>query len=206
MAMLAVLLFASPFTAALPQVSDATSANPTVFWPWSSHPDCVSSSTACKADCTTAVKSLCAQNLEEENLIETVGECTAHYMREIGKTIPTYDQCYSAFAYINDAGKFGPDGCGGTFGGGLGWDKNDHRTNDPIFAIYPTKGNGNCFKKLGDTSPPLAQDTAPNGAKLSLDSCPSATSRRKRNALQTFEKRQSDLCLVGDTIWTLGCS
>ncbi|KAL8798613.1 MAG: hypothetical protein Q9182_006525 [Xanthomendoza sp. 2 TL-2023] len=214
MATLAVLLLASPFTAALPQVSDATSANPTVFWPWSSDPACVSSPTACKADCTTAVKTLCAKNLKEQNLMETVGGCTAHYMREIGKTIPTYDQCYSAFAYINDAGKPGPNGCGGTFGGALGWDKDDHRTVDPIFAIYPTNGNGNCFKKFGDTSPPLAQDTLLNGAKIPLGSCPSATSRRRRDAPQIFEKNNDiearddnlALCFVEDALWTAGCN
>ncbi|KAL8804214.1 MAG: hypothetical protein Q9223_005889 [Gallowayella weberi] len=214
MAALVVLLFTSPFTAALPQVSDATSANPTVFWPWSSDPACVSSPTACKANCTDAVKSLCAKDLKEENLTETVGECTVHYMREIGNTIPTYDQCYSAFAYINDAGKPGPDGCGGTFGGALGWDKNDNRTIDPIFAIYPTNGNGNCFKRLGDTSPPLAQDTLPNGAKIPIGSCPSATGRRRRDALQTFEKkhdiqsRDDNMikCFVEDTLWTAGCN
>ncbi|KAL8733227.1 MAG: hypothetical protein Q9166_002244 [cf. Caloplaca sp. 2 TL-2023] len=168
---LAVTLCVAPFTLALPQISDATSVNPTVFTPWSSDPACAAPATACKADCTIAVDTLCRKDLTADNIIETVGECTAWYMYNIGNTIPTYDQCYSAFAYINDAGNPGADGCGGSFGGALGWDKNGNRTMDPAFAIYPKSGNGNCFKELGDTSPPLPQDTLPDGWLACLGGC-----------------------------------
>ncbi|KAL8919861.1 MAG: hypothetical protein Q9208_006594 [Pyrenodesmia sp. 3 TL-2023] len=161
---LAVVFSAVPLTLGLPQITDATAKNPTVLTPWSSHPDCAAPATACKADCTKAVDSLCRKDLGTENIIETVGECTAWYLYQIGNTIPSFDQCYSAFAYINDAGKPGPDGCGGTFGGALGWDKNGDRTNDPAFAIYPKSGSGNCFKTAGDMSPPLPQDMLPDGA------------------------------------------
>lgn len=210
-AVLAVLLSATvSLIAALPQVTDATSPNPTVFWPWSSHPACVSSPTACKANCTAAVESLCAKDLKTDNLVETVGECTANYLRQIGNTVPTADQCFSAFAYINDAGKPGPNGCGGTFGGALGWDKHENRTRDPIFAIYPKGGNANCFKKLGDNGPPLPQDTLRNGKKIPIDSCPSPTARHKRNALRTLEKKAEEdgflECVVEDGVWQVGCN
>ncbi|KAI4252802.1 MAG: hypothetical protein LQ352_004059, partial [Teloschistes flavicans] len=199
---IAAVLCAVPITLALPQVTDATSANPTVFTPWSSDPACAVGPDACKADCTKAVDTLCRKDLSTDNIIETVGECTAWYMYDIGNTLPTYDQCYSAFAYINDKGKFGANGCGGTFGGALGWDKNDTRTKDPAFAIYPKSGNGNCFKKAGDTTPPLAQDALPDGTKLPIHQCPSATSRRLRHRRDdgTIE------CVVEDAVWQAGCN
>ena len=178
----AVVLSTTPLALGLPQVTDATSKNPTVFTPWSSHPDCAAPATACKSDCTKAVDSLCRKDLSTENIIETVGECTAWYLFQIGNTIPTFEQCYSAFAYINDAGKPGPDGCGGTFGGASGWDKNGDRTKDPAFAIYPKSGNGNCLRTETPDGPPLAQDMLPDGSRIpldNLDTCTTAVSRRQ---------------------------
>ncbi|KAI4193049.1 MAG: hypothetical protein LQ350_008491 [Teloschistes chrysophthalmus] len=197
---IAAVVCAAPLTLALPQVTDATSSNPTVFTPWSSDPACAVGPTACKTDCTKAVDTLCRKDLGTANIKETVGECTAWYMYEIGNTLPTFDQCYSAFAYINDKGKFGANDCGGTFGGALGWDKNGNRTNDPAFAIYPKSGNGNCFKKDGDMSPPLPQDTLPDGTKLPIDKCPTATSRRG-----LLRRDGEGECVVEDLVWNAGC-
>lgn len=203
---LAILLSAVPFTTARPQLTDTTSTRPSAFWPWSNDPACASGPTACKTDCTAAVQTLCSKDLGTENLIETVGECTAWYLYQIGNTMPTKDTCFSAFVYINDAGKFGPDGCGGTFGGALGFHEDGNRTQDPAFAIYPKGGNGNCFKALGDNSPPLPQDMLPNGERLPIGSCPSATSRRRRDVLQELEGRQLPECLVEDLVWQAGCN
>ena len=191
-----VILSAPPLTLGRPQVTDATSKNPTVFTPWSSHPDCAAPATACKSDCTQAVKNLCQKDLTTENLIETVGDCTAWYLYQFHNTIPTPDQCYSAFAYINDAGKPGPDGCGGTFGGALGWDKNGDRTNDPAFAIYPKSGNGNCMRTQTPSSPPLAQDMLPDGTRIPIDQCPAAVSRRQL----------PPPCFLESAAWTFGCT
>ncbi|KAL8908908.1 MAG: hypothetical protein Q9171_005252 [Xanthocarpia ochracea] len=200
---LAVVLSAAPLTLALPQNTDATANKPkSVFTPWSSDPACAAPATACKADCTRAVDNLCRKDLTTDNIIETVGECTALYMYEIGNTNPTYDQCYSTFAVINDAGKPGPDGCGGTFGGALGYDEKGDRTRDPMYAIYPKSGNGNCFKRLGDTSPPLPLDMLPDGTRLPIDQCPAATSGRKLTA------GAGDFvgCFVEDAAWQIGCN
>ncbi|KAL8766329.1 MAG: hypothetical protein Q9209_006856 [Squamulea sp. 1 TL-2023] len=203
---LAALLYAASPTLALPQVTDATSNNPTVFTPWSSDPACAAPATACKADCTKAVDNLCRKDLTTPNLIETVGECTAWYLYEEGNTVPTFEQCYSAFAYINDAGKPGPDGCGGTFGGALGWNKLDARTQDPAFAIYPKFGNGNCFKKIGDTSPPLPQDTLPDGTKIPIDQCPVAVNRRQLGSPSALSPRGLASCLVHNVAFQFGCN
>ncbi|KAL8870430.1 MAG: hypothetical protein Q9174_003527 [Haloplaca sp. 1 TL-2023] len=179
---LAVILSSVPSILGLPQITDVgdvTGGNPTVFQPWSSHPECAAPRTACKTDCTQAVKNLCQKDLGTENLIETVGECTAWYLYQLGNTLPTYDQCYSSFAYINDAGKPDPDGCGGTFGGALGFDKNGDRTNDPAFAIYPTSGNGNCLSTDTPDGPPLPQNLTKQGMEVPIDGeCPTQVSRR----------------------------
>ncbi|KAI4224257.1 MAG: hypothetical protein L6R36_004790 [Xanthoria steineri] len=118
-------------------------------------------------------------NLGEDYIVETVGVCTATYKYDLGNTLPAFEQCYSAFAYINDAGKPGPDGCGGTFGGALGWDNKGNRTRDPIYALYPSSGSGNCFKQPGqEKDAPLPRDMLPDGSKLPIEQCPSAVSRR----------------------------
>ncbi|KAL8995918.1 MAG: hypothetical protein Q9169_004454 [Polycauliona sp. 2 TL-2023] len=189
------ILSAAPFALGLPQVTDATSTNPTVFTPWSSHPDCAAPASACKSDCTEAVNQLCKEDLTTENIVKSVGECTAWYLYQIGNTIPNFDQCYSAFAYINDAGKPGPDGCGGSFGGALGFDKNGDRTKDPAFAIYPKSGNGNCLRTETSSSAPLAQAMLDETTRLPIEECPSAISRR-----------QLPECAVEDLVWQTGCS
>ena len=203
-----IVLSAAPFALGLPQVTDATSNNPTVFTPWSSDPACAAPATACKADCTQAVKQVCNNHdLTTPNIIETVGECTAWYLYEKDNTVPTPEQCYSAFAYINDAGKPGPDGCGGTFGGALGWNKLGARTKDPAFAIFPKSGNGNCFKKIGDTTPPLPQNTLPDGTTIPLDQCPVATSRRRELASSTdLVQRSVAGCIIENGAFQFGCN
>ncbi|KAL9595401.1 MAG: hypothetical protein Q9219_006476 [cf. Caloplaca sp. 3 TL-2023] len=204
-----ILLSTVNFAHGLPQVTDATSNNPTVFTPWSSHPDCAAPATACKADCTQAVNQLCNNHdLTTPNIIETVGECTAWYLYEELNTVPTPEQCYSAFAYINDAGKPDPNGCGGTFGGALGWNKLGTRTKDPAFAIFPKSGNGNCFKKTGDNSPPLPQDTLPDGSKIPIDQCPVTTSRRRRQLGSSGDLSDRDLagCVVENWAFQFGCN
>ena len=201
---LAVILYAAPFTLGLPQVTDATSQNPTVFTPWSSHADCAAPATACKSDCTQAVKNLCEKDLTTENIIETVGECTAWYLYQIGNTLPTFDQCYSAFAYINDAGKPGPEGCGGTFGGALGWDKNGDRTHDPAFAIYPKSGNGNCMRTETPESPPLAQHMLLDGTEIPIDQCPAAVGRRQLEGGHGL--KPIPRCFVENGAFQLGCN
>lgn len=100
---LAVVLSAVSLTLGLPQITGTNPETPTVFTPWSSHPDCAAA-IACKADCTKAVDSLCRKGLVADNILKTAGECTAWYLYRTGNTIPKFDQSYSAFAYINDPG------------------------------------------------------------------------------------------------------
>ncbi|KAL9049743.1 MAG: hypothetical protein Q9206_005373 [Seirophora lacunosa] len=187
-----LLLFTS-FISALPQISDATSPNPTVFYRWSSDPACVSN--ASTDDCRAVATAICNAPSLSTSLNATSGTCTAFYWYDIGNTIPTKDSCYSAYTYINDAGK------PGSVGGALGYDKDGNRTMDPLFALYPPDGNANCFKAPGDDSPPTAVDELANGAKLPMDVCPTATSRR-RSSVETLEKRISK-CLIEDE-WSNG--
>lgn len=208
MAAVAAFLFPS-FIAALPQLSDATSPNPSVFYHRSSDPAC--NSKACVADCRDAAAAVCnSPELElSPTLSVTVNDCTAYYMYEIGNTVPTKESCYAAYTRINDAGAkgAGPDGCGGTVGGALGYDANGNRTNDPLFVLYPKDGNGNCFKAPGDDSPPKPREELSNGQKLPLDSCPNATSRRRRSALQRLESRTNPAeCIIGEAAYLAGCS
>ncbi|KAI4129205.1 MAG: hypothetical protein LQ338_002364 [Usnochroma carphineum] len=203
---LAVLLSAH-FIDALPQISDATSPNPTVFHKWSSDPACVSN--ACVADCRAAATTVCSSPSLSTTLNATVGDCTAFYWYDTGNTIPTKESCISAYNYINDAAKTAPNGCGGTIGGALGYDKNGNRTMDPLFAVYPRDGNANCFKAPDDNTPPKAMDELPNGDKLPLNSCPDATSRRRRSALQSLEKKGNAApppCFIEDLVWGFGCT
>ncbi|KAL9016397.1 MAG: hypothetical protein Q9185_006268 [Variospora sp. 1 TL-2023] len=192
---LAVLL-STPCTTALPQISDATSANPTVFYRWSSDPACISN--ASTDDCRVAHTAICNAPSLSTSLNVTSGTCTAFYWYDIGNTIPSSDSCYSAYTYINDAGK------PGSVGGALGYNKDGKRTMDPLFALYPPDGNANCFKAPGDDSRPKAMNELPNGAKLPLDLCPVATSRRRSN-VPTLEKRISK-CVIQDMVWQTGCN
>lgn len=138
-------------------------------------------------------------------------------MWEIGNTVPTKDSCYSAYSYINDAGAkgAGADGCGGTVGGALGFDKNGNRTRDPLFALYPSDGNGNCFKAPDDDTPPKPMDELSNGQKLPMnaESCPvSASRKRRRDALEQLEGRRIGgnagplTCIIGAAGGLAGCS
>ncbi|KAL8898970.1 MAG: hypothetical protein Q9192_001816 [Flavoplaca navasiana] len=200
---LALLLSGASVTLGLPQTPNAVSESRAILYPWSNHADCAAPATACKTDCTQAVKNLCQKNLglgeevDRNYVAETVGECTVTYIYQIGNTVPTAEQCYNTYAYINDAGKPGPDGCGGTFGGALGWDDKGERTKDPIYAIQPKSGNPNCFKPPDKPEEkPLAVDELPDGTRIPMDEqCPSALSRRQNGG-----------CIAGTVgIW-VGCT
>lgn len=173
------ILLTAHSSLALPQASTAVSQSQTIFQRWSSHPDCAAPDTACKSDCTQAVKNICAEsldlngNINTNYLSETVGECTVTYIYELGNTIPDSTKCYNTYAYINDAGKPGADGCGGYFGGVLGWDDKGNRTSDPIYAIQPKSGNPNCFMPPGkEAAKPLAMDELPGGITVPAADCP----------------------------------
>ncbi|KAL8642580.1 MAG: hypothetical protein Q9226_008492, partial [Calogaya cf. arnoldii] len=187
---LALLLSAAPLTLGLPQTPNAISES--VLHRWSDHDDCAALKPACKPDCTQAVKNLCAKDLglnrelQRNYIVETLGECTVTYGFEIGNTKPDFKQCYDTFAIINDKGKFTvpgvPGECNGRiFGGAFGWNEKGKRTNDPIYAITPKSGNGNCMMPPGqESSQPLAMDQLPDGTSVpGYDQpCPNAISRR----------------------------
>ncbi|KAL8941411.1 MAG: hypothetical protein Q9216_002256 [Gyalolechia sp. 2 TL-2023] len=198
------VLVSVPIIAAAPQLTDATSKTPTVFYAWSSDPVCASK--ACVVDCQAAAEAVCSAPDLATTVNATVGDCTAFYWYDIGNTIATKESCLSAYSYINNAAKPGADGCGGTVGGALGYDADGNRTVDPLFAVYPRDGNGNCFKAPGDTTPVKARDELPNGEKLPMDSCPDATSRRRRSALQRLEKKQELKCFIQDAVWQVDCN
>ena len=160
-------------------------------------------SVSCTSDCKLAAEALCAIDPGTELQTQTVGECTATFVWEIGNNVPTLEQCTSAFTYINDAGKPGDKGCGGTFGGALGWDENGKRTRDPIYAIQPKTGNPNCFMPPGkheDGTRPLDRDELPDGTKLPGigESCPVSISRRKLNG--------DVACIFGGIGTGIGCT
>ena len=200
------LLYTVPLASSLPQASNAVSQSQTIFQRWSSHPDCAAPDTACKSDCTQAVKNICQEKLDLNGNIntnyqaETVGECTVTYIYEIGNTIPDSTTCYNTFAYINDAGRPGSDGCGGYFGGVLGWNDKGNRTSDPIYAIQPKSGNPNCFMPPGkEAGKPLAMDELPGGIEVPAAQCPTAISRRDGVGSTTP-------CTVGTSIWFGSCT
>ncbi|KAL8670699.1 MAG: hypothetical protein Q9168_004769 [Polycauliona sp. 1 TL-2023] len=194
----AVLLSTTSLALGLPQGAATPQKPVSKFRPWSSHPDCAAPATACKSDCTRAVDKLCRQDLTQENLIEKVGDCTAWYLFQPFNTAQTYETCYNTFASINDAGKPGPGGCGGSFGGALGWDANGDRTYDPAFAIYPSTGNANCMITETPSSPPLKQNMLKdNMTEVPIDSCPSTAVSRRQLPPQ---------CFIEDGAWIMGCT
>lgn len=130
----------------------------------------------------------------------TVRGCTAWYWRDANDTIPTENQCNSAYSHILANG----------IGGALGYDRRERRTRDPLYVIYPKNGKGNCFKAPQDSSPPLAMNQHANGKSLST--CPTSSSRRRATKItksrqssqenDTFEKT----CKLEKTVWRYSCS
>ena len=208
-AFLAGILFPSSI-GALPQQSNAA---PNDIWHYSNDPACTNS--ACVADCRSAATAVCDQLdvlSPPTHINVTVNHCQAFYLWNLGNSVATKDSCYAAFTRINDAGAkgAGPNECGGTVGGALGFDQTGNRTTDPLYVLNPTDGNGNCFKAPGDNTPPIPVDQLANGEKLPMpDTCPSNTARRRRDALQLLEKRGSAGtidCAVGDVMLLTGCT
>ncbi|KAL8992719.1 MAG: hypothetical protein Q9169_006890, partial [Polycauliona sp. 2 TL-2023] len=207
---LALLLSAAPLTLGLPQAETGLATDPKVFHPWSQHADCAAPATACKTDCTEAVKKLCQGNLGlgdqlKANFVnETVGDCTVSYLYQLGNTLPTPESCYNNYAYINDAGTPGPDGCGGTFGGALGGDAQGKRTMDPVYSIMPKGGNPDCFTTLENIQKkPVPVDELPGGTKIPLEQqCSTALSRRDG----TLQGRNNAGCIAAPVLIGVSCA
>ena len=187
------LLNAIPTTALLPPYPSS------VLYSWSTEPVCTTA--VKKADCTTAYAALCARsNLTVSDSIN-VGNCTAFFWYDAGNTIPTRAECTAAYEQILAT----------SIGGALGYNAAQNRTGDPLYAIYPSHGNANCFKATGDTSPVLAPNALPDGSTLAT--CPASTSRRRR-ALEVLEGRDQDeteddgviKCAIEDGVWGFGCT
>lgn len=196
--------------------SQPTQSSGSILHTWSKDPSCASK--ACTDDCKTAYTAVCASTPAELSTAETpftqtVGDCTAFYWFDAGNTIPTSAQCSAAFAEILESSTPGANGCGGAVGGALGYNGAGSRTTDPLYAIYPSDGNANCFKAPGDTSPVVAENTFPNGATFPA-TCPASTSRMaRRRALMELEGRQDSQldnddisCIVEDLAWQAGCN
>lgn len=172
-----------------------------ILYEWSKHPACASTTTV--PDCKEAAALVCASENLTVSSTATVGGCTAWYWYDVRNTVPTRKSCNGAYAHILASG----------IGGALGYSANGSRTNEPLYAIFPSSGNGNCFKAPGDRSAPLAAGTFANGHTLST--CPSSTSRRR--AAQVFDSQEHTSghdaskdsqrhCIIEETIWGYSCS
>ena len=188
-----------PLSKAVPTASPLSPYTDSVLYSWSTQSICTT--TAIEADCTTAYAALCARANLGVSDNTTVGDCTAFYWYDAGNTIPTPAECTAAYTQILAT----------SIGGALGYNAAKHRTNDPLYAIFPKDGNANCFKAVGDTSPVLAPNALPNGGMLAT--CPSSTSRRRR-ALAVLEGRDQAAdedydvieCGIEEGVGGVGCT
>ena len=186
--------------ASAPSVYSASPSPEPVLYSWSKDPSC--RSTATKSGCQTAAAQVCAADLRTSTSASVRG-CTAWYWYDVNNTVPIGDQCMKAFSSILASG----------IGGAVGYDALERRTKDPIYAIFPANGNGNCFKKLEDNSPPLPTNEFPDGKTLST--CPTSSSKRQDTQLLedrqsssangSVEEAQSD-CRIEKRIWGYSCS
>lgn len=184
---------------AIPTTSSVSPYPDSVLYSWSTQPNCTT--TATTADCATAATTLCGRTDLTVSANTTMGDCTAFYWYDGGNTIPTAAECTAAYSQI----------LASSIGGALGYNAAKNRTNDPLYAIYPTDGNANCFKAAGDTSQVLAVDALPGGG--TLPTCPVSTSRRRR-ALDRLEGRDQGEaeddgvveCLIEDGVWGTACT
>ena len=160
-----------------------------LLYTWSSNPVC--SSVTLKSDCQRAAVQICGVVRLDSSANVTIGGCTAFYWYDEANTVPTVRQCNDSYNHI----------LANSTGGALGYGTKGRRTNHPIYAIFPEKGNGNCFKAPGDTSPPLATNKFANGQTLST--CPASTSRRR--AKPTTEESQTE-CTLEKRVWGYSCS
>lgn len=180
---------------AVPTTPSLSPSSP-VLYSWSTDSDCTT--TAKKADCTTAYKAICSRRDLGSSTNTTIGDCTALYWFDKGNTLPTAAECTAAYSQILEA----------SIGGVLGYNVAENRTSDPLYAIFPTDGNGNCLKKVGDTSRVLAPNELPDGSTLST--CPLSSSRRRR-ALAALEGREAGddsvvTCAIEDAVWGASCT
>ena len=209
--LLSTAILSADFVQALPtDVVSSTTSNvdpESVLYVWSDDPQCVS--TTCASDCTLAYTKICNQAQLTVSYNATEGECTAFYYPIPEATPPTPDQCTASYKRILTIADQPASGCGGTVGGALGYNSSGERTSNPMYAIYPTNGNANCFKAQGDKSPVLAPNVLPNGGgTLNSSTCPVSTSRRR--TLATLEGRDEPVdvteCAVEDGVWGFACN
>ena len=202
------VLHASPATAA--------TSNTPVLWTWAKDPiNC--KTTACTTDCQTATARICQNTNLTQSLNETVGDCTALYWYDAGDTIPTEAQCNAAFGKVTGPAikRGSPADCTGYVGGALGYNSSNDRTNDPLYLVYPSTGNGNCLKAPGDTSPVLGLDelpsTSPGIQPATLNrTCPAVATSRRRRTLVELENREvsstDTRCGVEGMLYGASCS
>ena len=194
------IIFYTHLINAIPATALVSPDSHPVLYSWSTDPVCTT--TAKKADCATAYAEICAHATFTQSTNVTVGDCTALYWYDAGNNIPTAAECTATYEQILAT----------SIGGALGYNNAKHRTNDPLYAVYPADGNANCFKAPGDTSPVLAPNEMPGGGMLST--CPVSTSRRRR-ALDALERRGDAengdddgivRCMIEEGIWGVECN
>ena len=175
-------------------------------WTWA-HDAAQCKTDVCTSDCQSAAAQVCAMPDLSTTQSVTVGGCTAFYWYDTGNTLPSAKDCNAAFTTITGpASKAGSAGdCPGYVGGASGYGADGKRTNDPLYMISPSTGNGNCLKAPGDTSSVLAKDELPNGKSLST--CPTSSSRRKRAASTEASLEERDTkCPLEELFVGSGCS
>ncbi len=167
-----------------------------VLYTWSAT-DATCKNTASKGDCTTAINQICSNKDLTQDYDVTVGECKAIFMVDPNNSIPSKDTCTAAYTQILTAG----------IGGSLGYNDAGNRTLDPLYVIYPTSGgNGNCFKKTGDTSPVLAANVMPNGQPLGKCSPPKTSRALSPRETPVDDREGAKECLIEDVTWGSVCT
>ena len=171
-----------------PRIKAPPSTAQSVLYTWSDDPACASTTT--KASCVAALASICTSGGLDQSMKHAVGGCAVWYWFDAGNTIPTAAECSASYAEIlATSNGFGS----------LGYGADGMRTVEPLYAVYPTGGNGNCFKAPGDTSPVLAMDKLPDG-KTSLKQCGGAMTKRD------LEERGAGVCVIENVGWQAFCN
>ena len=174
----------------------ASSASNAPVWTWAKDSANCTTDT-CISDCQAATAETCFYSDLKQNNQQTVGDCTAYYWYDAGNTVPSAAQCKASFDHVTGQPSSSgvPDDCPGYVGGAIGYDASNKRTNDPL---YPGKGNGNCLKAQGDTSPVLALDALLNERTLSAQTYSASKNKSRRAIIKDKDANaQSSMYTVG---------
>ncbi|KAI9705873.1 MAG: hypothetical protein M1836_005279 [Candelina mexicana] len=183
----------SPRAAALsPPTVSAISSNTIIPYYWSKDAKHCST-TACFSDCQSAIFQLCSSpNLAQPLLNVTVNACTALYMYDSStNALPSQATCLANYYQILAASKQPFSRCGGAIGGAIGYLKDGTRADhSPLYTLFDTKGNGNCFKPERDETRVLEKGEVVGGGIV--PACRAVTTARRTNLLDGKDLEGND--------------